>query len=100
MTLSRDTQVPAGHLLTASDPQADLTFTWDSAGNQLSERLELGDPAFAGLGPKELGRTYDMGNRPVTLTCPDGPGELHRSHDAGDRVVSLALDGVTVWEGA
>ena len=91
---------PAGHLLTASNPAAGLAFTWDSTGNQLGESLELLDPAFAGLGSKELSRTYDMAGRVATLTYPDGLGQLARGHDAGDRLISLALDGVPLWQAA
>jgi len=88
----------AGHLLTASNPGADLAFRWDSAGNQLSESLELNGPAFAGLGTKKLTRSYDPGNLPVKLTYPDGLGELDRGYDPGDRLTSLALGGTTLWQ--
>ena len=87
----------AGHLLTATNPHADLGFAWDSVGNQLSESLQLKDPAFAGLGRKELARSYDRGNRVVALSYPDGLGELDRGYDAGDRLTSLAVGGPTLW---
>jgi YD repeat-containing protein len=88
----------AGHLLSASNPHAALAFAWDSVGNQLSESLQLKDAAFAGLGAKELVRSYDMANRPVTLGYPDGLGDLQRRYDAGDRLDSLAIDGDTLWQ--
>ena len=87
----------AGHLLTADNPHASLAFTWDSAGNQLSESQHLLDSGFADLGAKGLTRTYDMANRPETLVYPDALGTLHRGYDAGDRLVSLTMDSDTLW---
>ncbi|MCG6964569.1 MAG: hypothetical protein LJE95_15045, partial [Acidobacteria bacterium] len=71
----------AGHLLTADNPHASLAFTWDSAGNQLTESQQLLDSGFADLGAKDLTRTYDMANRPETLVYPDALGTLHRGYD-------------------
>jgi YD repeat-containing protein len=88
----------AGHLLQAANPQARLAFSWDSLGNQLSESLELLHPAFAGLGVKQLRRSFDLANRVQEVELPDGLGRLQRGYDAGDRLVSLGVDGATLWQ--
>jgi len=88
----------AGHLQTATNPNADLTFEWDSAGNQLSESLGLKDPAFTGLGTKQLTRTFDLAGRPETLSMPDNLPALTRSYDDGDRLTSLSLGGPPLWQ--
>jgi RHS repeat-associated protein len=88
----------AGHLLQAANAQARLAFSWDSTGNQLSESLELLHPAFAGLGVKQLRRSFDVANRVEEVELPDGLGRLQRGYDAGDRLVSLGVDGTTLWQ--
>jgi YD repeat-containing protein len=88
----------AGHLLQAANPQARLAFSWDSLGNQLSESLEVLHPAFAGLGVKQLRRSFDLANRVEEVELPDGLGRLQRGYDAGDRLVSLGVDGSTLWQ--
>jgi hypothetical protein len=68
----------AGHLLQAANGQARLAFSWDSTGNQLSESLEVLHPAFAGLGVKQLRRSFDVANRVEEVELPDGLGRLQR----------------------
>jgi hypothetical protein len=45
-------------------------------GNELSESLELLHPAFAGLGVKQLRRSFDLANRVEEVELPDGLGRL------------------------
>jgi RHS repeat-associated protein len=85
-------------LLATENAQVKVRWTWDGLGNQLSESLELLGSAFAGLGVKQLRRSFDVANRVEEVELPDGLGRLQRGYDAGDRLVSLGVDGATLWQ--
>lgn len=57
-----------GHMLTAVSGRYSnaLTFTYDQAGRLASEALTIGGQTYT------VGRAYDVANRLVTLTYPDG----------------------------
>ena len=106
-TLSFDLD-PLGLVRSASNDVVEVTATWDSTGNQLSETLAfLGE--FDDLGAYTVERQMDLANRAALLGLPGGTyvqrtfdamSRLTGLHTRADEPVSLAdTDGGTLlWE--
>jgi uncharacterized protein YdcH (DUF465 family) len=81
-------------LLATENAQVKVWWAGESLGNQLSESLELLHPAFAGLGAKQLRRSFDVANRVEEVELPDGLGRLQRvGGGARGQVALTALAG-------